>query len=66
MSKKDVAMATKRKVNAMIYFATMKEVVGNAIGLDERKAIAMETILKNKLMQERVTKRVEKNKWKKK
>ena len=45
MSKEDVAMAMKRKVSEMIYFATMKEVVGNAIDSDEIKVTAMETIV---------------------
>jgi hypothetical protein len=64
MSKKDVAMAMKRKVSAMVCFGLMKEVVGNhivnAIDFDEIKAAAMKTILKNNLTQERVTERVEK------
>ena len=59
----DVAMAMKRKVSAMICFATMKEVVGNhivnAIDFDEIKATVMETILKNKSMQERKMETVE-------
>jgi hypothetical protein len=63
MSKEDVVMAMKRKVSAMICWGTMKEVVGNhivnAIDFDEIKSAAMETILKNKLRQERVTERVE-------
>jgi hypothetical protein len=52
----------EKKVSAMVYFATMgvEEVVGNAIDLVEIKAVEKEAILKNKLMQERVTERVEK------
>jgi hypothetical protein len=42
----------------------MKEVVGNhivnSIDFDEIMAVALETIMKNKLMQERVSHRVEK------
>jgi hypothetical protein len=58
-----VAVAMKRKVSAMICLGNMKEVVGNhivnAIDFDEIKSVAMETILKNKLRQEKVTERVE-------
>jgi hypothetical protein len=64
MVKEDVAMAMKKKGSAMICFGTMKEVVGNhivnLIDFDEIMAAAMQTILKNKLMQERVLERVEK------
>jgi hypothetical protein len=42
----------------MVFFATMEEVVGkhimDAIKLDETKATVMETILKNKSVEERV------------
>jgi hypothetical protein len=64
MVKEDVAMTMKKKVSAMICFGTMKEVVGNhnvnSIDFDEIMAAATETILKNKLMQEIVSERVEK------
>jgi hypothetical protein len=64
MVKEDVAMAMKKTVSSMICFGTMKEVVGNhivnSIDFDEIMAAATETILKNKLMQERVSQRVEK------
>jgi hypothetical protein len=62
--KEDVAMAMKKAVSSMICFGTMKEVVGNhivnSIDFDEIMAVALETIMKNKLMQERVSQRVEK------
>ena len=62
--KEDVAMAMKKKVSAMICFATMKEVVGNhivnSISVDEILAKTTETILDNKLRQERVLEGVEK------
>jgi hypothetical protein len=62
--KEDVAMAMKKRVSAMICFGTMKEVVGknivNLIDFDEILATAMETILNNKLRQERVMEQVEK------
>jgi hypothetical protein len=49
-------------VSTMICFGTMKEVVGNhivnLIDFDEIIAAAMETILKNKLMQERMSETV--------
>jgi hypothetical protein len=64
MVKEDVAMAMKKTVSAMICFGTMKEVVGNhivnLIDFDEIMVVAMKTIMKNKLMQERVSERVEK------
>ena len=64
MVKEDVAMAMKKTVSSMICFGTMKEVVGNhivnSIDFDEIMAVALETIMKNKLMQERVSQRVEK------
>jgi hypothetical protein len=64
MIKQDAAMAMMKKVSAMICFGNMKEVVGNhivnLIDFDEIMAAAMETILKNKLMQERVLERMEK------
>jgi hypothetical protein len=62
--KEEVAMAMKKAVSSMICFGTMKEVVGNhivnSIDFDEIMAVALETIMKNKLMQERVSQRVEK------
>jgi methionine salvage enolase-phosphatase E1 len=64
MVKEDVAMAMKKTVSSMICFGTMKEVMGNhivnSIDYDEIMAVALETIMKNKLMQERVSERVEK------
>jgi hypothetical protein len=64
MVKEDVAMAMKKTVSSMKCFGTMKEVVGNhivnLIDFDERMAVASETIMKNKLMQERVSDRVKK------
>ena len=60
--KEDVAMAMKKAVSSMISFGTMKEVVGNhivnSIDFDEIMAVALETIMKNKLMQEPVSQRV--------
>jgi hypothetical protein len=60
----DVTMAMKKTGSAMICFGTMKKVVGNhivnSIDFDELMAVAIETIMKNKLMQERVTERAEK------
>jgi hypothetical protein len=60
----DVTMAMKKTVSAMICFGTMKEVVGNhivnSIDFDEQMAVAIKTIMKNKLMQERVLERAEK------
>jgi hypothetical protein len=57
-------MAIKKKASAMICFGTMKELVGNhivnLIDFHEIMAAAMETILKNELMQEKVLERVEK------
>jgi hypothetical protein len=62
--KEDVAMAIKKKGSAMICFATMKEVVGkdivNSIDIHEILATTMETILNNKVRQERVLEGVEK------
>jgi hypothetical protein len=64
LSKKDVAMAMKKEVSAMICFGLVRDVVGNhivnGIDFDEIKARAMKTILINNLAQERVTERVEK------
>ncbi len=64
MLKEDVAMAMKKTVSSIICFGTMKEVVGNhrvnSIYFDEIMAVASETIMKNKLMQERVSDRVKK------
>ncbi len=64
MSKEDVAMAMKKKGSAMICSASMKEVVGNhivnSIKFDEILATTTETILDNKLRQERVLEGVEK------
>jgi predicted O-linked N-acetylglucosamine transferase (SPINDLY family) len=64
MVKEDLAMAMKKTVSSMICFGTMKEVVGNhivnSIDFDEIMAVALETIMKNKLMQERVSERVKK------
>jgi hypothetical protein len=58
MVKEDVAMAMKKTVSSM------KEGVGNhivnSIDFDEIMAVALETIMKNKLMLERVSQRVEK------
>ena len=51
--KEDVAMAMKKAVSSMICLGTMKD-------FDEIMAVALETIMKNKLMQERVSQRVEK------
>ena len=60
----DATMAMKKTVSAMICFGTMKEVVGNhivnSIDFDELMAVAIETIMKSKLMQERVSERAEK------
>jgi hypothetical protein len=54
----------KKAVSSMICFGTMKEVVGNhivnSINFDKIMAVALETIMKNKLMQEQVSQRVEK------
>jgi hypothetical protein len=65
LNQKNVAMATKGKVSVMICSATMEEVVGKhtvgAVELEDKiKATVMETILKNKLMEERVAGREEK------
>jgi hypothetical protein len=64
MVKEDVAMAMKKTVSSMICSGTMKEVVGNhivnSIDFDEIMAVASETIMKNKLMKERVSERVKK------
>jgi hypothetical protein len=55
MVKEDVAMAMKKTVSSMICicFGTMKEVVGNhivnSIDFDEIMAVALETIMKNKV-----------------
>jgi hypothetical protein len=60
----DATMAMKKTVSAMICFGTMKEMVGNHImnlvDFDELMAVVIETIMKNKLMQERVSERAEK------
>jgi hypothetical protein len=71
MFKEDVAMAMKKTVSAMICFGTMKKVVGNhivnLIEFDKIMAVALDIIMKNKLMQERVPERGWRNdKWKKK
>jgi hypothetical protein len=64
MFKEDVAMAMKKTVSSIICFGTMKEVVGNhrvnSIYFDEIMAVASETIMKNKPMQERESERVKK------
>jgi hypothetical protein len=62
--KEDVAMAMKKKVSAMICFATIEEVVGNhivnSIDFDEILATTRETILNKKFEQGRVLEGVEK------
>jgi hypothetical protein len=65
MVKEDVsAMAMKKTVSAMICIGTIKEVVENhivnLIDFDKIMAGGLETIMKNKLMQERVSERMEK------
>ena len=59
-------MSMKKNVSGMICCGNMKEVVGNhivnSIDFDELMAVAIETIMKNKLMQERVSERAEKRK----
>jgi uncharacterized membrane-anchored protein YjiN (DUF445 family) len=64
MVKEDVAMAMKQTVSSITCFGTMKEVMGNhivnSIDFDEIMAVVLETIMKNKLMQERVSERVKK------
>jgi hypothetical protein len=62
--KEDVAMTMKKTVSSMLCFGTMKEVVGNhivnSIDFDQILTVALDTITKNKLMQARVSERLEK------
>jgi hypothetical protein len=64
MVKEEVAMAMQKTVRSMICLGSVKKVVGNhivnSIDFDEIMAVAMETIVKNTSMQERVSKRAEK------
>jgi hypothetical protein len=63
----NVAMATKRKVKAMVCLDTMQGVVEkhivNAVDFEQIKAAAMETI---KARGEEVTRRWRNSKWKRK